>query len=301
MLKAALVLFGAGGILGFLGIIGSSFAHGGPVNGIDCVLTDLDEELYHFSNHFDHIFVTRNGIIWAENKTDSIQVFDKEYSFRAETVENLKILFMQGDLNVFEVPNTDKITVRIEGDIRFECECDNGTLSLRPCGNYINIGFPDNYTRVTVLVPMNYRPKSEYFRLAAANLWITSTEADRITIDSLASLVEVTGGVSSDHVTVNADVSFVYFHHINSESVYAYVNVGEFIAGMSEKMNAAELMVNVGKMYFLTSSPDYYLNSSNKFFGSSRYLCHDNNTQKSGEAGEINVNCNLGTFVLECE
>ncbi len=66
-------------------------------------------------------------------------------------------------------------------------------------------------------------------------------------------------------------------------------------------MYSADVNINVGKVYILTGSPDYALNSNIKFLASNRYRLNGHNSQNSGAAGEINVNCNLGSFVLECE
>ena len=51
MLKAAFVLFAAGGILGFLGHAGASLAYGGIAQGTERINNDIDEELknYHFT------------------------------------------------------------------------------------------------------------------------------------------------------------------------------------------------------------------------------------------------------------
>ncbi|MCR5311730.1 MAG: hypothetical protein K6E32_10005 [Lachnospiraceae bacterium] len=301
LIKAALVLFAAGGILGFLGFAGAAFAHGGIVNGTDSINKDIDEELKNFSYHFDNLYVSRNGIIFAGARSDIIQSVDKNYRFSADQVSNVALRFGQGEFFVVTDPSARGISVLVEGRIRYECSVKDKTLSLWPSEEVLNIGFPDNYSRVTVVFPEGFRPRREVLSVEAGSLYVGSVEADTLVLNTEAGVINIEGGVSSDEVIASVSAGSIYCYHFNTEKLEANVNAGEFVSGVSDKMYSADVNINVGKVYILTGSPDYALNSNMKFLASTRYRLNGHNRQNSGAAGEINVNCNLGSFVLECE
>ena len=301
MLKAAFVLFAAGGILGFLGHAGASLAYGGIAQGTERINNDIDEELKNFSFHFDNLYVNRNGIIFAGARSDVIQSVDKNYRFSADQISNVALKFAQGEFYVETDPSARGISVLVEGRIRYECNVQNDTLSLWPSEEPVNIGFPDNYSKVTVIFPQGFRPRREVMSVEAGSLYIGSVEADTLILNTDAGVTNIDGGVSAEKVMASVSAGSIYCYHINAEKLETNVNAGEFIAGVSDKLDTADVNINVGKAYILTSRPDYTLNPGVKVLSSVSYVGREDTRQNSGATGEINVNCNLGSFVLECE
>lgn len=201
---AFIILFALSGIFTVTGSITRLAVYGTFKEGNDAFYSEWDAAMKHFSDHFSRFAITRNGIVYSNDKKALIKYQDQFWRYYPTEKMRFMVHVFRTDLHIIE-SDTDEVKVTVRGNINYRVKMSNETLSIEPAaGSYAGFG-----------------PKSEMTVEIPAGLIFSSISlyADHGNIDA-DTLIAINANIVADHGDISIDNALVADQELTGDIRY---------------------------------------------------------------------------------
>ena len=248
-LKIAISLFALSGLFFFISIVTNIAWYGTNAVYQNSFQDDLDSGLRQFSENFSHMELSRHGLIFADNKKDTIKYADKTYFVSPGNIRNLIINADNTDIYFIE-SYTDNVVVTFTGILGYKMNNKGESTFIEP--EEFDVTVLGEKPSITIELPLKWQFDTLKVTSYSGNIDAETLIADSIFLTVNQGNVSISEAlVSGSETHIEAENGHCYVNCIDTEKLWLFSRYAKVDAGLTDSLTKATVISNFSRLNLL--------------------------------------------------